>query len=127
MNISKFSAMLVAAALGLMVGFIHTLMKADGSGLDGLGRVIEVRVSSFAADQRGSGLIAYRPSTSALKETVDRKESEEAGSVFREAKRREIMGEPHESRRVRRFLELVILPFGVCFLLVALLRKGFWE
>ena len=50
-----------------------------------------------------------------------------ASKVIEEAKRREIVGEAVDDRRTKRFLELVVLPFGVCFLLVALLRRGLWS
>lgn len=52
-----------------------------------------------------------------------------AEDSIEEAKRREIAGlaETDGDRRVRKFLELVVLPMTVCVILIFLLRRGFLD
>lgn len=52
-----------------------------------------------------------------------------AEDSIEEAKRREIAGlsETDGDRRVRKFLELVVLPMAVCVILIFVLRRGFLD
>jgi hypothetical protein len=50
----------------------------------------------------------------------------EAGDpIIDKMKAKEIMGFQDEEFRMRKFLQLVVLPLAVCFALVLLLRRGF--
>lgn len=52
--------------------------------------------------------------------------SDPAPEAIDKAKAAEIMGwDLDDERRTRKFLELVILPLGVCFMMIMLLRRGF--
>lgn len=52
--------------------------------------------------------------------------SDPAPEAIDKAKAAEIMGRDlDDERRTRKFLELVILPLGVCFMMIMLLRRGF--
>lgn len=67
------------------------------------------------------------PAPTSTKRTNADEPIAQASDPLEKAKVSEIVGEPQQDRRVRRFFELVVLPFGVCILLAMVLRRGFLE
>lgn len=113
-----------AFACFISVGFVAVTID---SGLASAAIVLQVAVPSYvacqsrdSADILPSALKGMQPAISAA-ETPAESETD----AMDKAKVNEIMAVQDDERKVRKFLELVVLPLGICLALVMLLRRGF--